>query len=52
MMRNADAIYLRLDDSKIIESEEINPGIVLDCNNHNQVVGNEILDVQRSSPAR
>ena len=49
-----DAIYLRLDDSKIIESEESNPGIVLDCNNHNQVVGNESLDVrdrgQRANP--
>jgi uncharacterized protein YuzE len=42
----ADAIYLRLDDSKLIESEEVRPGIVLDFNEHNQVVGIEILNVR------
>jgi uncharacterized protein YuzE len=42
----ANAIYLRLDDSKIIESEESSPGIVLDFNEHNQVVGIEILNVK------
>jgi uncharacterized protein YuzE len=46
----ADAIYLRLDDSKIIESEEISPGIVLDYNEHNQVVGIEILKVKDRVP--
>ena len=28
--QEADALYLKLDDSKIIESEEVSPGIVLD----------------------
>ena len=28
----ADALYLRLDDTTIIESEEVAPGIVLDYN--------------------
>jgi uncharacterized protein YuzE len=46
----ADAIYLRLDDSKIIESEEVSPGIVLDFNEHNQVVGIEILNVKDRVP--
>ena len=46
----ADAIYLRLDDSKIIESEEVSPGIVLDFNVHNQVVGIEILNVKNRVP--
>lgn len=41
--KEADALYLRLDDSKIIESEEVSPGIVLDFNEHNQVVGIEML---------
>jgi uncharacterized protein YuzE len=47
---NADAIYLQLGDSKIIESEEINPGIVLDFNEPNQVAGIEILSVKDRSP--
>jgi uncharacterized protein YuzE len=46
----ADAIYLRLDHSKIIESEEVKPGIVLDFNQHNQVVGIEILNVKDRVP--
>jgi uncharacterized protein YuzE len=46
----ADAVYLRLDDSKIIESEEVRPGIVLDFNEHNQVVGVEILNVKDRVP--
>jgi uncharacterized protein YuzE len=46
----ADAIYLRLDDSKIIESEEISRGIVLDFNEHHQVVGVEILNVKDRVP--
>lgn len=46
----ADALYLRLDDSKIIESEEVSPGIVLDFNEQNQVVGVEILGLSRRVP--
>ncbi len=41
--QEADALYLRLDDSKIIESEEVSPGIVLDFDENNQVVGIEML---------
>ncbi|MDE3242265.1 MAG: DUF2283 domain-containing protein [Nitrospirota bacterium] len=46
----ADALYLRLDDSKIIESEEVQPGIVLDFNESKQVVGIEILRVKGRVP--
>ena len=43
----ADALYLRLDDSTIIESEEVSPGVVLDFNAKNQVVGVEILNLSK-----
>ena len=33
--KKADALYLRLDESRIVESEEVSPGIVLDCNESN-----------------
>ena len=46
----ADALYLRLDESKIVESEEVQPGIVLDYNEQNQVVGIEILRVKSRVP--
>ena len=28
----ADALYLRLDESKIMESDEVSPGVILDFN--------------------
>ena len=39
----ADALYLRLNESKIIESEEVSPGVVLDYDAKEEVVGVEIL---------
>lgn len=48
--KEADALYLRLDDSKIIESEEVSPGVVLDFNEQNQVVGIEMLNLSQRTP--
>ncbi len=47
--READALYLRLDDSMIVESEEVAPGVVLDYNEANEVVGVEMLYLSRRS---
>ena len=49
--QKTDALYLRLDDSRIIESAEVQPGIVLDYDANNQVVGVEILRVKERVPA-
>ena len=40
----ADALYLQLAAAKIVESEEVRPGIVLDFDSDGRVVGIEILD--------
>jgi uncharacterized protein YuzE len=48
--RDADALYLRLDDSRIVDSEEVSPGIVLDYSEKDQVVGIEILRVSSRAP--
>ncbi len=48
--KGADALYLRLDDSMIIESEEVSPGVVLGFNEHNQVVGIEMLRLSQRTP--
>ncbi len=45
--QQADALYLRLDESNIIDSEEVSPGVVLDFNDKNQVVGVEILHLSK-----
>ncbi len=46
----ADALYLKLDDSKIIESEEVSPGVILDFNDQDQVVGVEIIHLSKRTP--
>ncbi len=47
--KQADALYLRLDDSPIVESEEVSPGVVLDYNESNEVVGVELLNLSKRS---
>ena len=47
--KEADALYLRLDDSPIVESEEVSPGVVLDYNESNEVVGVEMLHLSKRS---
>ena len=44
-----DALYLRLDDSVIVESEEVSDGIILDYNAEGKVVGVEVLYVSQRS---
>lgn len=46
---NADALYLKIDDSIITESEEVSPGVIIDFNENNQVVGVEILNLSKRS---
>ena len=48
--KEADALYLRLDDSSIVESEEVAPGIVLDYNEAEQVVSIEMLNLSKRAP--
>jgi uncharacterized protein YuzE len=49
---SSDSLYFRLDESPIVESEEIQPGIILDYNAQNQAVGIEILGIKkRIAPA-
>ena len=47
--KEADALYLRLDDSPIVESEEVSAGVVLDYNESNEVVGVEMLHLSKRS---
>ena len=47
--KEANALYLRLDDSTIVESEEVSPGVVLDYNASNEVVGVELLYLSKRS---
>ena len=46
----ADAIYLRFDESEIVASEEVHPGVILDFYERDEVVGVEILRVKNRIP--
>ena len=47
----ADALYVRLNDQPIIESEQIKPGIVLDYDEAGNVVGIEVLSASKHDNA-
>ena len=41
--KESDALYLRLDETAIVESEEVQPGVILDFDENGKVIGIEIL---------
>jgi uncharacterized protein YuzE len=45
--QQADAMYIRLRQAKVAESEEVRPGVVLDFDAQGQVLGIEMLDVSQ-----
>ena len=40
-----DTLYFRLDENRIVESEEVQPGVILDYDENDQVVGVEFLGI-------
>ena len=46
-----DALHFRLDESSIVESKEVQPGVILDFNADGQVVGIEILSLSTRTAA-
>ena len=46
-----DALYFRLDDNKVVESEEVRPGVILDFDANDSVFGVEFLNISaRATP--
>ena len=45
-----DALYFRLDESAIVESEEVRPGVILDFDKEGRVVGVEFLGMKARIP--
>jgi len=43
--KDSDALYFRLDEKAIVESEEVRPGVILDFDEKGQVVGIEFLNL-------
>lgn len=49
--RENDALYFRLDESAVVDSEEVKPGVILDYDAKDNVVGIEILGLSKRVPA-
>jgi len=45
-----DALYFRLDESAVVDSEEIKPGVILDYDANDNVVGIELLGLSKRVP--
>lgn len=41
--KESDALYFRLDEAAIVESEEVQPGVILDFDEQGRVIGVELL---------
>ncbi|MDP3564997.1 MAG: DUF2283 domain-containing protein [Methanoregula sp.] len=49
--KEADALYMRLSDTRIHDSEEVKPGVILDYDEKNNLVGVEILRISERVPS-
>ena len=46
----SDALYFRLDESAVVDSEEVRPGVILDYDINSNVVGIELLGLSKRVP--
>jgi len=50
-LRRIPEMYVRMDEAPIIESEEVQPGLIVDFNENGQVIGIEMHGVKARNPA-
>lgn len=43
--KDSDTLYFRLHEDRIVESEEVRPGVILDFDANDRVIGIEFLNV-------
>ena len=48
--QRADALYLHLNETPVASSEEVRPGVILDFDQNDQVIGMEILNIGTRIP--
>jgi uncharacterized protein YuzE len=49
--KEANALYVRLSESAIAETEELRPGLIVDFDKEGRIVGFEVLDARLQVPA-
>ena len=48
--RDVDAAYIRIENQKVLDSEEIADGIIVDYDEDNKIVGVELLGIKTIQP--
>ena len=48
--RKVDALYIRLNDKRYVESDEIAEGVIFDYDAKGKIIGIEILDASEKFP--
>ncbi|WP_211167661.1 DUF2283 domain-containing protein [Pseudanabaena yagii] len=48
----ANAAYIRMRETDIVESEEVADGVICDFDGQNKIVGVEILSIKQRSPTQ
>jgi uncharacterized protein YuzE len=43
--KDSDALYFRLNENQIVDSEEIKPGVIVDYDDNDRIVGVEFLNI-------
>lgn len=50
--KKADAIYIRFNDEKYFESDEVKENVIFDYDKKNNIIGIEILNVSKIIPQK
>jgi len=45
--RAADSLYIKLKEGKVVESDEVAPGVILDFDEKGEVIGVEIVEFSK-----
>lgn len=48
--KKADALYIRLNDRRYVESDEISDGVIFDYDKQGKIIGIEILEASQKFP--
>ena len=50
--KKIDALYLRFNEKRYRESDEVSPGIILDYGQKGKIIGLEVLDASKHFPRK
>ena len=50
--KKQDALYIRFNENRYSESDEIKEGVIFDYDKKNKIIGIEILDVSKNLPRK